>query len=370
MGHSTCSVTWTRRVAWVWLSLRSVTGTRMVEIYLSVDRSQLSFLSIPLDDVCRLFIRPFKRLRYLLYCICGARGDLSASQGGPPVNYAITAPSWPMTLYTSINLRVGQCIFVDYEGLNDEMTSTDQTPRRDNFRREILARDGSFCVVTRDVVGSCDAAHIIPRSKGDEYILNVVRERWLLYEDEDTPPEIRIDAVENGVFLGKTLHAKLGTGEVALNTPNYGLDPTDIPRVEPSDRKGPVPTDHFTLHRLEMPHGYDPVTAEIFASAGRLRRHDVGFALGLNVDALFRSTNSLPPVVILDYVYGIAAYKQWNSRRSYKLIHGVMRNYRREHYIDIPTIEPSLPTDNYEGPSDESDDEARDSTYVPGNLVD
>jgi hypothetical protein len=62
----------------------------MVEIYLNVDGSHHSFLSIPLDDFRRLSIRPFKWLRYVLYCICGARGDLSASQGAPPVDYNST----------------------------------------------------------------------------------------------------------------------------------------------------------------------------------------------------------------------------------------------------------------------------------------
>ncbi|KAH9033776.1 hypothetical protein EDB85DRAFT_2073737 [Lactarius pseudohatsudake] len=318
----------------------------MVEIYLNVDGSQLSFLSIPLDDVRRLSTRPFKWLRYVLYCICGARGDLSASQGGPPVDYDSTKLADDAIYFYEPS---GQCIFVDYEGLNDSMTSTDQTPRRDNFRREILARDGPFCVITRDVERSCDAAHIISRSKGDEYIRKVVRERWPLYEDENTPPEIRINAVENGVFLAKSLHAKLGIGEVAfLKTPNYGLDPTDIPRVEPTDREGPVPTDHFTLHRLATPPGYNPARIAAIAGTGFLD-HYVAFALGLNVNALFGSTNLLPPVVILDYVYGIAAYNQWNSRRPDKTVHSVMRNYHKEHYINIPAIEPSPPTDNYEG---------------------
>jgi hypothetical protein len=101
--------------------------------------------------------------------------------------------------------------------------------------------------------------------------------------------------------------------------------------------------------------GVDVIPAEL---SGLLRRHDVAFTLGLSVDALFRSTNSLPPAIILDYVYGIAAYKQWNSRRPDKAVHRVMENYRKGHYINIPA-----------GPSDESD-EVRDPAYVPGNLVD
>jgi hypothetical protein len=118
-----------------------------------------------------------------------------------------------------------------------------------------------------------------------------------------------------------------------------------------------------------MPPGYDLATATTYAGIGRLR-HDVAFTLGLSVDALFRSTNSLPPAIILDYAYGIAAYKKWNSRRPDKAVHRVMENYRKGHYINIPAIEPSPPTDNYEGPSDESDDKVRGPTYVPGNPVD
>ncbi|KAH9036207.1 hypothetical protein EDB85DRAFT_1941824, partial [Lactarius pseudohatsudake] len=56
---------------------------------LNVDGSRFSFLSIPLDDVQRLSIRPFKWLRYVLYCICGARGNLYARLGDPPVEQRV-----------------------------------------------------------------------------------------------------------------------------------------------------------------------------------------------------------------------------------------------------------------------------------------
>jgi hypothetical protein len=59
----------------------------MVEIYLNLHGSQVSFLSIPDSDVQRLSIRPFKWLRYVMFSICGARGDLSATPDGPPVDY-------------------------------------------------------------------------------------------------------------------------------------------------------------------------------------------------------------------------------------------------------------------------------------------
>ncbi|KAH9036199.1 hypothetical protein EDB85DRAFT_2288403 [Lactarius pseudohatsudake] len=335
----------------------------MVEIHLNVGGSPFSFLSIPLDDVQRLSIRPFKWLRYVLYSICGARGDLYARLGDPPVDYDSTELADDVIYFYEPS---GHCIFIDHEGLNDRLTSTS---RRENFRKEILARDKEFCVVTREPADDCDAAHLIPRSKTDKYIQRVVEDRSSLYGG--TTPMIRsIDAIENGVLLVVDLHRKLGRGDVAfLKTPNHGLDPTDIPRVEPSDRQGPVPADHFTLHRLKKPPGYNPARIAAIASTGSLDP-DIAFTLGLNVDALFRSTDSLPPAVVLDYVYGIAAYKQWNSKRDDKAVHGVIGAYRNEHYVDIPATSPSPPTDNNEGPSDESDDEAHDPTYVPDNLVD
>ncbi|KAH9046804.1 hypothetical protein EDB84DRAFT_1624093 [Lactarius hengduanensis] len=366
---------------------RSSPAIIMVEIHLNVGGSPFSFLSIPLDDVQRLSIRPFKWLRYVLYSICGARGDLYARLGDPPVDYNSTELA-DHVIYFYEPSGKGIVSSSTTKVLNDRLTSTDQTSRREIFRKEILARDKEFCVVTREPANDCDAAHLIPRSKTDkvttsnndhsmwffndglfQYIQRVVEDRSSLYGG--TTPMIRsIDAIENGVLLVVHLHRKLGRGDVAfLKTPNYGLDPTDIPRVEPSDRQGRVPADHFTLHRLKKPPGYKPARIAAVASTGSLDP-DIAFTLGLNVDALFRSTDSLPPAVVLDYVYGIAAYKQWNSKRDDKAVHGVIGAYRNEHYVDIPATSPSPPTDNNEGPSDEPDDEAHDPTYVPDNLVD
>ena len=53
-----------------------------------------------------------------------------------------------------------------------------------------------------------------------------------------------------------------------------------------------------------------------------------------NVDALFGGSGvRLPSTVILDYLYGIAAYKAWRRRGD-----GLnrMQAYRNEHYAQIP----------------------------------
>jgi hypothetical protein len=65
----------------------------MLHIYLSLPESPLPFpfLSIPFNDVQRLSIRPFKWLRYVMYSICGAKGDLFEMPEGPAVDYESTA---------------------------------------------------------------------------------------------------------------------------------------------------------------------------------------------------------------------------------------------------------------------------------------
>jgi hypothetical protein len=65
----------------------------MVDIYLNVHGSQIPFLSISNNDIERLSVHPFRWLRYVMFSICGAKGHLSATPNGPPVNYDSTSMS-------------------------------------------------------------------------------------------------------------------------------------------------------------------------------------------------------------------------------------------------------------------------------------
>ena len=61
-----------------------------IEIFLSIDDTQMSFLSIPRSDIERLAVSPFQWIRYVMFAICGARGDLSTTPNGPAVDYENT----------------------------------------------------------------------------------------------------------------------------------------------------------------------------------------------------------------------------------------------------------------------------------------
>ena len=61
-----------------------------IEIFLSIDETRMSFLSIPRGDIERLAVYPFHWIRYVMFAICGARGDLSTTPNGPAVDYENT----------------------------------------------------------------------------------------------------------------------------------------------------------------------------------------------------------------------------------------------------------------------------------------
>jgi hypothetical protein len=160
-----------------------------VEIYLATGEVQISFLRIPIKDVKRLSVRPFKWLRFVMYAICGTPGNISATPDGDEVEYDLTELAGVNNEYyyqgkvlflyvdfllTAIAASQENPSFVDFQGLNDQVTpSIIRTERSTNFRRKIVERDGS-CVITGELAERCDAAHLIPGVKGDGVISSVV----------------------------------------------------------------------------------------------------------------------------------------------------------------------------------------------------
>jgi hypothetical protein len=95
---------------------------------------------------------------------------------------------------------------------------------------------------------------------------------------------------------------------------------------------------------LKEPEDYDPAfLATLQALEGTNSR--VVHCCGANVDALFQGEGGSPPsTVILDYVYGVAAYRSWRSQRG----DAIMDDYRQTHYANITPLPPA--------PQDDLDD--------------
>jgi hypothetical protein len=82
---------------------------------------------------------------------------------------------------------------VDYEALNDRITSTAETntPRLGSFRQNVMNRDGELCIITRESEQFCEAAHLILKCKGDEvfvlvsgYVMFFEQLRFLVHSED------------------------------------------------------------------------------------------------------------------------------------------------------------------------------------------
>jgi hypothetical protein len=82
-----------------------------------------------------------------------------------------------MLLLTIVSISLEDCIFVDYKGLNDQITYFSESSQTDycySFKENLIQQDGPACIVTRQPAELCNAAHLIPRCKGDKVMSMVV----------------------------------------------------------------------------------------------------------------------------------------------------------------------------------------------------
>ncbi|KAF8964218.1 hypothetical protein BDZ97DRAFT_1660573 [Flammula alnicola] len=310
-----------------------------INLHLSYQNEEMVALTIPIDDIKRLSLRPLKWLRYVAFAVFGAPGRLALTSdaNAPDVDYDVPLGKISGDYYY---IPDGEIHLVDYRALNDHtITSSVSSDRPSNFRTEVVNRDAS-CVFTRQPAVVCDAAHILPRCKGNEYIQTVYNDRLpvyhVLYPSIYPSPEPEsygmddVDCIENGILLGATLHRMLAQGTIVLlKTPNFALKPEDIPRVEQDTT---MPDSRITLQYMERPS--DDILSPV-----------------LQYDAKMSGSGApLPSTIILDYVYGVAACKRWPGGSQFQQI---MKDRFEEHYKSIPPrpLSPSGHSSDEEAPA-------------------
>ncbi|KAG5640052.1 hypothetical protein DXG03_001515 [Asterophora parasitica] len=306
-----------------------------LEIKISLARPQeapIPLLSIPRSDVERLACLPFRWLRYVVFAICGAHGDIHGNATGV-VDYDRTEVPSDENEYRYVPSASEQYAFIDPEGWNDKITSSALTDRRRTFREDIIQRDGPACIVTAAAGGECDAAHLIPKSKGDVYL-----ERVMELRSRGENIEGGINDIRNGVLVNTLLHRKLARAEVAFirTTPDGLLRPEDIKRFSRGDPR----EEYITLQQLKKPQIYDHPYSLFLRTTVTLHETPptIAFDFGANVDALFQGEGTpLPHPVILDYFYGLAAYKCWRIGGENGSVPEVLSNYREAHYTRFPS---------------------------------
>ncbi|KAF9508797.1 hypothetical protein BS47DRAFT_1350045 [Hydnum rufescens UP504] len=265
-----------------------------VELWFSFNNLTRHALSIPITECQKYAVNPLKWLRFLGYAICGQQGQLSISNTGPPIDDYLAAIEARPYYFVS---QDDPC-FVDFDAMEDRTSDASVvTDRRGDFEYRVRERDVT-CVVTGDSPRFCDACHILPHSKGDNYIVNVINYRGGLDHPEDIQA---IDDPRNGFLLNLMLHRLLGDGDSAfLKTPNFALTVDDIPSTPPRQAGMATPASRSTLHHfLDV----STLSAQIhhFSPNNTDARHP-------------QNMDQWPPALILDYVHGVAILKAWGRQ--------------------------------------------------------
>ncbi|KAJ7046173.1 hypothetical protein C8F04DRAFT_987884 [Mycena alexandri] len=256
------------------------------------------YLDVPVETVASLCRKPVKYLRFLAYCILGVDGLIASEEFegdeladderlGPGVYYFVRAGDEDALEHA-----------VDPEALTYSH-APETTNTRENFRTLVAERDVA-CIFTNTNVESCQGVHIVPFSRGDEWMKEVVQSR-IPEDNEDVSNLSIVNDIRNGMLVSNVLHPVIDKKKlVVLKTPNLILDRNDIPpRSNNADLLGGVKYStkpHYTLQWLE---------------GTEHQRRDIPN----NMDAAFKTNSKKPKpsALLLNYNYGVAALKWWGK---------------------------------------------------------
>ncbi|KAH8114755.1 hypothetical protein DFH11DRAFT_186125 [Phellopilus nigrolimitatus] len=177
-------------------------------------------LEIPSNMLPVFCLKPRKWLDYLGYALTGSDGTLSLSSETPADLCDLDLPIAPgeaFFFHTS-----GSVAYVDPDLVTTD-SSHSSTARETGFWDALLARDG-LCPFSSVQPSLCDATHLLPHAKGNEYIELLTRKRT-----EGRLVIAEIDDPRNGILVGRGLHGWMGTGVLGfLQTPIRSLKSSDI----------------------------------------------------------------------------------------------------------------------------------------------
>ncbi|KAF8889519.1 hypothetical protein CPB84DRAFT_1837553 [Gymnopilus junonius] len=266
------------------------------ELNLNAGKCQwVQFLALPLErlQVLRFSSRPYKWIRYAIGIIVGAEGDLSFSTNSlDNVDYNAGLPTDSAVLYYHTSDEEKQRMFpVDPNMTRTNVTSSDATTRRAQFRSDIAERDGNECVLSRFRGVYCDAVHLLAHSKGDTYISTYTQHRSRDPAGSDLVQDI--DSVRNGLFLNKVAHVAVGEDVAFLQTPNFAMDTSDVDPTAPPEEKR--------------------CTAQLFEPSDPLSLF-FGGAPPSGIPIRLSDTPDWPPASLFDAVYATAVLRHFGAQ--------------------------------------------------------
>ncbi|PVF91668.1 hypothetical protein CPB86DRAFT_878393 [Serendipita vermifera] len=278
------------------------------------------FFSIPVREIPEFTVSPHKWFHFLCGTIYGQAGSLHVSpDNGQLVDYAVQDLNQLYEDYYFSSME--QPRWLDPDLLNNKRSLCEIPPKRSQapFRTRLIARD-SQCVATGCSEQISQAAHLIPKSKGDKFIRSFTALRG---EQEDLIESI--DDPRNGLLLTLILHEWLDRSDIAvIKTPNFAMAPEDVPS---SDRipTGRRPTKFHCPSRWTLQH----FTPDVVKDMGRS-------TLPLYIDLeVPRETDDWPTDLILNSIYCVAAIKRWGNEGSIAAIRDIIQP---QYYPQAPNI--------------------------------
>ncbi|KAJ7689119.1 hypothetical protein B0H17DRAFT_1067041 [Mycena rosella] len=258
------------------------------------------YLDVPVLAAASLCLYPVKYLRYLGYCILGVDGTIATDDfDGAELldNDAINAGSYYF-------VREGGADVLDH-AVDPEALTYSHASQTTNTR-DLLATRDQYCVFTAMAAECCQGTHIVPFSKGDAWLKQIVDSR--IPEDGEIVSDLTsINEIRNGMLVSNTLHPLVDKKKlVVLKTPNRILACGDVPPPSNANQILPDSVKYSTSPRytLQWLNG-DPYLQSIFTN---------------NKDAAFKKhvrKSTLPSPLLLHYNYGVAALKWWGNGPEY-----------------------------------------------------
>jgi hypothetical protein len=131
----------------------------------------LHCLTFKIETLSRLQFshRPYKWIRYAIGAVTGEQGDLSFNRDSPDrMDYDDGLPQDSVILYYHTSDEEKRRMFpADPDTGHTNITASVFTRRRIRFRGDVQGRDALRCVLSDIASELCDAAHLVPHSKGD-----------------------------------------------------------------------------------------------------------------------------------------------------------------------------------------------------------
>ncbi|PIL37630.1 hypothetical protein GSI_01324 [Ganoderma sinense ZZ0214-1] len=197
-------------------------------------------LEFPVERVNALQIssKPLKWIRYCIGAVTGTQGHLSRRQDVPePVDYDQPLPpeSVPEStaLYYHVSAAEKELMFPTDPHLADPPKTNSVHSRAATttssiacltFHQELRERD-TYCVANGENELFCDAVHLVPHCKDDDYIKALTTRRCRGREEDIVPT---IDDVRNGILLQADFHKMLRRTLAFMPLPNFALDINDV----------------------------------------------------------------------------------------------------------------------------------------------